>query len=245
MSGSTFERHEIKYMLDSRQRRALEEAMADHMVADQYGESTICSLYYDTPDSRLIRRSLEKPKYKEKLRVRSYGTAKPDGTVYVELKKKVKGVVYKRRIPMTDREAKAFLAGGEAPAAPAENAFQFGQIAKELAWTRDYYKTLRPAMYLCYDRIAYFCPEDAGLRITFDRKIRWRDYDLSLTIPPSGDFLLRPDQSLLEIKTGTALPLWLVKALNDIGIHQASFSKYGTAYTITQLQMIEGGNLSA
>ena len=242
MSGSTFERHEIKYMLDSRQRRALEEAMADHMVADQYGESTICSLYYDTPDSRLIRRSLEKPKYKEKLRVRSYGTAKPDGTVYVELKKKVKGVVYKRRIPMTDREARAFLAGGELPD---NGTFQFGQIARELAWTRDYYQTLRPAMYLCYDRIAYYCPEDDGLRITFDRKIRWRDYDLSLTVPPSGEFLLRPDQSLLEIKTGTALPLWLVQALNDIGIRQVSFSKYGTAYTITQMQMIEGGNLSA
>jgi len=227
MANGTFERHEVKYLLDSRQRSALERAMLGHMQADEYGESTICSLYYDTPDNRLIRRSLDKPDYKEKLRLRSYGRTKPDGNVFVELKKKYNGIVYKRRVSMTEREATAFLAGR----APMPKDCQIG---REIDWFMKFYRTLAPAMYLCYDRIAYFCPEDDGLRITFDRNIRWRTDDLTLTAAPGGELLIRPDQSLLEIKTGTAMPLWLTRALSENGIKKTSFSKYGTAYTIEQ-----------
>jgi len=227
MANGTFERHEVKYLLDSRQRSALERAMLGHMQADEYGESTICSLYYDTPDNRLIRRSLDKPDYKEKLRLRSYGRTKPDGNVFVELKKKYNGIVYKRRVSMTEREATAFLAGR----APMPKDCQIG---REIDWFMKFYRTLAPAMYLCYDRIAYFCPEDDGLRITFDRNIRWRTDDLTLTAAPGGELLIRPDQSLLEIKTGTAMPLWLTRALTENGIKKTSFSKYGTAYTIEQ-----------
>lgn len=227
MSNNVFKRVEVKFLLDARQRAALERAMREHMEADEYGESTICSLYYDTPDSRLIRRSLEKPMYKEKLRLRSYGTAKPDGNIYIELKKKYDGIVYKRRISMKEREATAWLAGRmERP--------QDSQIAREVEWFRDFYGDLEPAMMMCYDRIAYFCPTDEDLRITLDRNIRWRTEDLTLTAAPWGEQLLRPGQSLLEIKCAGAMPLWLVKALSDNGIRRTSFSKYGTAYTITQ-----------
>ncbi len=234
MSNGTFQRHEVKFLLDSHQRSALERAMRGHMEADAYGESTICSLYYDTPDSRLIRRSLEKPDYKEKLRLRSYGAAKPDGKIFVELKKKYGGVVYKRRISMTEREATRFLAGNGAP--PEDS-----QIGREIEYFLDFYQTLEPSMYLCYDRIAYFCPADENLRITFDRNIRWRTDGLTLTAPPRGEQLIRPDQSLLEIKTGTAMPLWLVNALNENGIRRTSFSKYGRAYTIEQTRKHIGG----
>lgn len=180
MNSSVFERHEIKFLLDSRQRSALERAMAWRMEADEYGESTICSLYYDTPDHRLIRRSLEKPVYKGKLRLRSYGTAKPDGRIFVELKKKYLGVVYKRRTAMTEREAVRYLAG-RCPL-PEDS-----QIGREIEQFRAYYESLVPSMYLCYDRVAYFCPADEGLRITFDRNIRFRTDGLSLTVPPSSD----------------------------------------------------------
>lgn len=227
MSGGVFQRHEIKFLLDSRQRGILERAMRGHMRADEYGESSICSLYYDTPDHRLIRRSLEKPDYKEKLRLRSYGTAKRDDMIFVELKKKYNGVVYKRRVSMKEREATAYLAG-RAPL-PEDS-----QIGREIDWFRKYYGGLIPAMYLSYDRVAYFCPEDDDLRVTLDRNIRWRTDELTLTKAPGGEALLRPDQSLLEIKTAAAMPLWLVKALGEGQMRKTSFSKYGTAYTITQ-----------
>lgn len=236
MSNSVFKRKEIKFLLEPRQRAALIAAMEGHMKEDEYGESTICSLYYDTPNSRLIRRSLEKPLYKEKLRLRSYGKAAPGGNIYVELKKKYDGVVYKRRISLPEHQADAWL-GGRAPLP------QDSQIGREIDWFLHYYVNLRPAMYLCYDRIAWFCPTDENLRITMDRNIRWRTDALSLTAAPRGEQLLRPGQSLLEIKTASALPLWLVEALNENEIRQTSFSKYGTAYTIqhTRESMQKGG----
>ena len=209
MSSGTFQRHEVKFLLNRKQRMALELAMQDHMQQDQYGESTICSLYYDTRDFRLIRRSMEKPVYKEKLRLRSYGPAQQDGMVFVELKKKYDGIVYKRRISMKE-------------------------IGREIDWFKKYYQELLPAVYLCYDRIAYFSREDADLRVTFDRNIRWRDQELTLVSAPWGRQLLQPGQSLLEIKTSSAIPVWLAKALSENNIRMTTFSKYGRAYTIMQ-----------
>ena len=238
MSNNTFRRKEIKFLLNPRQRAALEEAMRGHMEADEYGESTISSLYYDTPDSLLIRRSLEKPLYKEKLRLRSYGTARPDGKIYIELKKKYDGIVYKRRISLPEKDATAWLAGRIDR--PADS-----QIAREIDWFLGHYGSLVPAMYLCYDRIAYFCPDDENLRITFDRNIRWRTAALTLTASPWGEQLLQPGQSLLEIKCADAMPLWLSEALNKNGIRRVSFSKYGTAYTTIQTRMlIEKGGVN-
>ena len=98
MNGYTFERRELKYRITDAQRAALEAAFDARMVPDEHGESTICNIYYDTADYRLIRASLEKPAYKEKLRLRSYGVTEPGGEVFLELKKKYKGIVYKRRI---------------------------------------------------------------------------------------------------------------------------------------------------
>ena len=81
-----FKRCEIKYMLDITQAELLKNQMKQYMTADEHGVSTICSLYFDTPDYLLIQRSMEHPVYKEKLRLRSYGTADKDTTVFVELK---------------------------------------------------------------------------------------------------------------------------------------------------------------
>ena len=162
MSSGTFQRHEVKFLLNRKQRMALELAMQDHMQQDQYGESTICSLYYDTRDFRLIRRSMEKPVYKEKLRLRSYGPAQQDGMVFVELKKKYDGIVYKRRISMKEAQASRYLAGET-------HLPEDSQIGREIDWFKKYYRELLPAVYLCYDRIAYFSREDADLRIHQDQ----------------------------------------------------------------------------
>lgn len=85
---SCFERYEKKYFLTPAGQKALLQTIAPYIKMDFYGKYTICNLYYDTPDWRLIRASLEKPVYKEKLRVRSYGVPAPDGKVFAELKKK-------------------------------------------------------------------------------------------------------------------------------------------------------------
>lgn len=223
MDNSIFQRREIKFLVDSRQRALLEQAFRGRMVPDPHGESTICNVYYDTPDYRLVRTSLEKPVYKEKLRMRSYGRVNGEEAVFLELKKKNDGVVYKRRISLRQRDAAAYMAG----LSPLPEG---SQIGRELDYFRRFYEGLRPAVYLCYDRSAWFSSEDPDFRATFDNNIRWRREDMSLCAPVGGETLLLPSQSLFEVKTADAVPLWLVEALDAGGIRQASFSKYGEAY---------------
>lgn len=223
MNGYTFERRELKYRITDAQRAALEAAFDARMVPDEHGESTICNIYYDTADYRLIRTSLEKPAYKEKLRLRSYGVTEPGGEVFLELKKKYKGIVYKRRITLPEDAAGEFIAG-RAPLG------EHGQIGREIEYFTAFYAPLLPAVHLSYERSAWFSREDRDLRITFDKNIRFRQEDVSLTLPAGGRRILPEGESLMEIKAAAALPLWLVSELDTLGIYQSTFSKYGEAY---------------
>lgn len=220
---NVFRRRELKFLVDEQQRQLLEQVMRQRMVPDKYGRSTICNLYYDTPDFRLIRHSLEKPVYKEKLRLRSYGRAEPGVDVFLEMKKKYKGIVYKRRIHVTEEEAKAFME--RRGALPKDN-----QIAREMVYFRDFYRDLTPRVYLSYEREAWFDPEDSGFRMTLDRNICFRTTDLSLAAPISGQAILPPNMSLLEVKASGGIPMWLTEHLSHHKIHKQSFSKYGRAY---------------
>lgn len=220
---TSFKRYEIKYLITQEQRENLMGVINEHMTADEYGKSTICNIYYDTPDKQLIRQSLEKPIYKEKLRVRSYGPARQDGIVFVELKKKFEGVVYKRRVCMSDSEASKFLSGKG-------DIGRKEQIIAEINYFKSFYRSIMPSMYISYDREAFHEREDKGVRLTLDDNILWRDTDLSLTVPPGGSPVLDEGVCLLEVKTHTSIPLWLSRELNALRIYQTSFSKYGTAY---------------
>ena len=240
---NVFARTELKYRLTAAQDRFLREALAPYVEPDQYGESTICNIYYDTPDFRLIRKSIEKPVYKEKLRLRSYGPAGPDDNTFLELKKKYKGIVYKRRICLSERDAMNYL-NGTSPL-PEQS-----QIAKELDWFLAFYGNLQPAVYLDYDRTAYYSKDDPDLRITFDRNIHFRTVDLSLSSLPGGRFVIKPGESILEIKADGAMPLWLTALLTQANAQRTSFSKYGTAYNLLLTEgdrqpFISGGTLSA
>lgn len=228
MENSVFQRHEVKFLVTQAQRKRLLSEIGGRLIPDIHGESTICNIYYDTPDFRLIRRSLEKPNYKEKVRLRSYGPVGPEDTVFLELKKKYDGVVYKRRISISEAQATAYMEHQlELP--------QNSQIGREIDYCCKFYQSLSPQVYLCYDRTAFYAVEDSELRITFDQNIRWRRDRLSLQACPGGREILQPGTSLMEIKTATAMPMWLVEALNREHIRQASFSKYGQAY-MTMLQ---------
>lgn len=220
-----FQRYEIKYRITRAQQARIIEAIRSRMKEEAYGVSTVCNVYFDTPDHLLIRRSLEKPLYKEKLRLRSYGRITSDGTVFLELKKKYKGVVYKRRVVLTESQAMAYLCEGKRT--------EDTQILREIDYALSYYGNLRPAMYLCYDRRAFYGVEDTTLRLTFDDNVRWRQDRLRLTEDTDGKPLLPPDTVLMEIKTATALPLWLTDILTREKIYKSSFSKYGTAYLET------------
>ena len=236
---TSFKRIEKKYLLTETQYEALLRKVGPHLTPDAYGRSTVLSLYLDTPDHRIIRSSIEAVDYKEKLRLRSYGTASAETRVFLELKKKCGGVVYKRREVMTLRQAEAYLRYGIRPCN--------SQIMNEIDWAMRLYGRPRPAMMIACEREAWFDEEHPDLRLTFDRNIRCRESDLSLSRGSAGIALLPEDCVLLEIKTAGAMPLWLANALDEENILPGSFSKYGTAYTRmlkekkNTLSLIKGG----
>lgn len=217
-----FKRYEIKYLITKSQQEQIKQKMQEYMIADTYGRSTICNIYFDTPSYLLIRRSMEHPVYKEKLRLRSYGPAKPDSVVFMELKKKYQSVVYKRRISMTEQEAMRCLCGGEV--------HEDTQIARELDYFLKQYHDPKPVVFLSYEREAFYAEHDHEFRVTFDENILWRDSELSLCAGAYGTPILEADQVLMEIKTGAAIPLWMTALLTENHIYKTSFSKYGTVY---------------
>ena len=221
----TFKRYECKYLLTEKQYAALLERLDGRMVDDHYAHSLIQNVYYDTPDFRLIRESIEKPVYKEKLRVRSYGVPKTGDSVFIEIKKKYEHVVYKRRIFVPYGDATGYLAG-EAPCP------EPGQIGNEISYFKTFYAGLAPAMFVSYERYSLASPTDSILRITFDTDITWRTSDLDLTKGVYGNKLDLDGMILMEVKIPDAAPLWLVKIFDDLGIVHTSFSKYGRAYGV-------------
>lgn len=219
---SNFKRYEKKYLISLEQYLQIISALAPYMCQDDYGRHTICSLYLDTNQYELIRASIEKPVYKEKLRLRSYGVPGPESQVFLELKKKYQGVVYKRRISMTLKEAQAYLQKGLSPKTSS-------QILKEIDWFLSRYHTV-PKLLIAYERQAFAGIEDPNLRVTFDQNIRFRDQDLDLADGDWGQPLLKSGDVLMEIKIPGAMPLWLSHLLTAQKVYPVSFSKCGVCY---------------
>lgn len=245
-----FERKEIKYRLSAAQQRAVVASLAGRMRPDDFGTVKVLSIYFDTPDRALIDRSLEKPLYKEKLRLRSYGAPQEDDRVYIEIKKKYKGIVYKRRVGLSYAAARAYFGGVPYedactlypladPLMEAESVSPRSlQIAREIDRFLVKHQPLRASMIIACNRTAYV-PSGAcsasdvpeGLRITFDSKVSYRD--LFAEQGNKSDLagqLLRPGEAIMEIKSAGPLPLWLVRALDAARVYPTSFSKYGEAY---------------
>ena len=218
----SFERYEKKYLITPEQQARILLAARPYMKEDEYGRYSICNIYYDTDDFSLIRASLEKPVYKEKLRVRSYGVPAEGDRVFVEIKKKCGGVVYKRRVVMSAQDAPGYLAG-DAALSPG------GQISREIDYFQTFHRT-RPQVYIGYDRTALAGRENDALRVTFDTNIRWRESKLDLRRGDGGMPLLPQDVVLMEIKIPGAMPLWLCRLLGSMDIFPTSFSKYGECY---------------
>lgn len=223
MYQKVFKRYEIKYLLNKEQKGLVLEEIKKYMDLDQYGRTIIRNLYFDTSNYLLIRRSIEKPLYKEKIRIRTYKKASSDSEVFVEIKKKYDHIVYKRRVALKLVNALNWLDDKEECA-------KKNQIVNEIEYFKSFYKELKPAMFLSYEREAYYDKVDKTFRVTFDEKLKARNYDLSLEKDAYGIELLEGDKVLMEIKCNGGIPLWLVNVLSREKIYRTSFSKYGKAY---------------
>lgn len=337
--NAVFKRVEKKYRLRDAQRRAVEAAAeSGAMAMDAYGRCRITSLYLDTPERAMIARSVEKPLYKEKLRLRVYGdaagaalmaafggdavgrergglplsdeavrvraavgakaaaavvrtevdgadarngsndsvfcaagTASAIGTadgsdiaVFFGIKKKFKGIVYKRRLALSLPAAVAFASGlpyelactrwplADEAQARVALAPVTRQIARELTAAMDRWTPLVPSMGIACDRVAWGyessalpareegAPFDPELRITFDDRLQYFD---CLAATPCWRPLIDSGETIMEIKSAGPYPFWLVQALSASAIYPTSFTKYGSAYRMVAVHKI-GANLA-
>lgn len=220
---TVFKRYELKYLMTREQHDLLLKIMAGYMELDKYGHTTIRNIYFDTDNYRLVRHSIDGPPYKEKLRVRSYSHVSGSDNVFVELKKKYRSVVYKRRLVLPlDVTMDALATHHNLPV--------HSQIADEINYFCNYYKTLRPAVFLSYEREAFYSTDGSDFRVTFDENILYRDEDVSLTSAVYGTPIIGKNQILMEIKTPGGIPMWMTDFLTSQKIYKTSFSKYGAAY---------------
>lgn len=217
----SFRRVEKKFFITPEEYSDLLPVLLPHLKPDAYPRYTLGNIYYDTDSYELIRRSIEKPFFKEKLRLRCYGTPSDSDRVFVELKKKYDGIVYKRRIALEASRAPLYVSG-----------IFFGeknQIHREIdRFLKDYRPG--PKIFVSYEREAYSCPETPGLRITFDTQIRHREEALDLRKGTDGIPLFTDDRVLMEIKAPEVFPLWLARILSERCIFPHSFSKVGACY---------------
>lgn len=216
----SFKRHEIKYLITINQYINLMNYLSDKVEKDVVYKSTICNVYYDTDNFELIRKSIEKPIYKEKLRIRSYDKPTLDSSAYVELKKKYDHIVYKRKEKIAYKYIlnNSFFEGAET------------QIDKEIKYFNDFYDGLTSKMFLSYEREAYYFKDDKQIRITFDTNIKYRTENVNLLPSISDIKLLLNNFVLMELKVPFSIPYNLAKYLSSEKIFKTSFSKYGTAY---------------
>ncbi len=223
-NGIRFERIEKKFRINSRQYRELLPVLEENMKYDEHGKSIICNIYYDTPDYALIRKSIERPKFKEKLRIRSYGLPDEDAEVFVEIKRKYNGIGYKRRICVPFGKAKKLLEGEEIFSSQR-------QIEKEiLEFVRRY--NPKPMVYLTYFRTAMFGKDNEDFRVTVDTDLKYRTQSPEYPDKSGMNPILDEDEIILEIKSTSGIPDWLLEKLNELNIYQAPFSKVGACYSL-------------
>ncbi len=230
MAVEVFSRYEKKYILDRQQVEWLRKSISGYMNEDKHNKDgkmyNIANIYYDTPEDLLIGRSIDKPKYKEKLRLRSYGVPELSDEVFLEIKKKYKGLVNKRRTVLKLRDAYRLIDEG---VVPGETEYINRQVLNEIIFFLQRYE-LSPKVYLSYDRYAYFSKTDNDFRLTFDTNIKTRRKNLRLEAGGHGELLMGDDFWLMEVKSLYGFPMWFVKLLSDNNIYSQSFSKYGNEY---------------
>lgn len=237
MQNTIFNRYERKYILTKPQRDDMIEFLKNHLDFDPYSNNgkgyRVLNIYYDTHDYSIIRNSLAKPAYKEKLRLRSYQiNPKPEDPVFLEIKKKFEGRINKRRLDMTYQNTLNYLHSNQVPNL---KDYSSQQIFSEI----DYFIKIhqaKPGAFISYQRVA-FDSKNQDLRVTFDNQMLFRTKDISLDKDGGLPILLDASYSLMEVKSQDNFPYWLASKLSEYELYSQSFSKYGTAYR----QLLIGG----
>lgn len=215
----TFKRYEKKYLLNKEQYSLIKEKIKEYVKDDIYKQYHLMSIYYDNDNYELIRRSIEKPKYKEKLRIRAYNPPNNDDYIQVELKKKYDGIVYKRRTQAKYEDVLNDIYNCE---------FKNKQVGKEINYFLNYYGSLSPKIFIACDRSNYIGKEDDSLRITFDENMVYRFTNICLKDDDDNEAI--NDKVIMEIKVNGTMPLWLTKILDEVKAYPRGFSKVGNAY---------------
>lgn len=233
MPKFTFNRREKKFLLTYAQFENVVKKITDHgMVYDAYCKNgevyPIYNIYFDNESNSVIRNSISHPKFKEKFRIRSYSVPQSDDeSIYLEIKRKIKGVVIKRRVGLGYGEAKRFIYEN---IRPKSDDYLKNKVLDEIEY---YFKIHRvvPTVYLSYERIAFFDDRDPDFRVTFDRRITTRRTDLKLSSGSYGEQLLDDGEVLMETKISGAIPKWFADILEKEKIYMSGFSKYGNEYS--------------
>ncbi len=225
----TFKRVEDKYIMTKKQAARFMELCSSHLKEDTYFRYTVRSVYFDSERSDLVIRSLMKPDYKMKLRLRSYCDPQGDTPVFLETKKEFEDIIYKRRIGLSYDEAIAYLDYG-IPHHVKNN------TADEIDYLLNYYNLSEKVM-IAYDRECYASKTEDDVRITFDSNVRYRIDGFSMVLDGSEKRLTDEDTVVMEVKAMDRYPLWLTKTLSAMKLYRGSFSKYGKIYTENFEQM--------
>ncbi len=229
----TFKRYEKKYILTKDMYLKMQELIAPYMEKDDFSKKEpylIRNIYLDTPNKDLIRISCDKPVFKEKIRIRKYGTYNDNIDKYfLEIKRKYDGIVYKRRVCLNKEELHDFTVKG---IIPARSSSLEVQILNELKYTFALYEPI-PISFICYKRIAYISKEDSAFRLTFDFDLYSRHDDFSFDNEYHETYLLKDDSVLMEVKVPLSIPIWFSRILSLVGAVPSSFSKYGTDYKLS------------
>lgn len=225
--ANTFKRKEMKFLLDEDQYKLLKDEISQYMTEDKFGLHTIMNIYLDNLNDDIIRNSMEKPAYKEKLRLRAYGKGAEDNSkAFLEIKKKFKGVTYKRRLEGRYKELFDYVSEGKCPTLPD---FEHRQVFREIDYLVQR-MSLMPKVVICYDREAFFGNDDKEFRLTFDGNIRFRRSELDLRSGDAGEKVIGSPYRIMEVKSADSIPMWLVRILSENKIYQGSFSKYAKIY---------------
>ena len=221
MAITIIDRMEQKYFVSFDKYNKLMKLINNKLVKDKYFSERIYNIYFDNDEYEFMTKSLDKPLYKEKVRLRSYETKDKNSNVFLEIKKKFQGHGNKRRVVINYNEAKDYI---DNKIIPNTNK----QIMGELDYTFKK-NNLKPKISLTYDRLSYAFKEDESYRVTFDTNIRYSNKKVDL-VDLDDEYCLFNDGYIMEVKTLKGYPSWFIKALNELKLYPVSYSKVGEAY---------------
>lgn len=224
----SFNRYEIKYLLDELKIPALRDELAARMGTDPFsprGGYPVTSLYYDTADLRFYWEKIEGLRFRRKLRMRLYGApadCTDETSVQIEIKQRVNRVTQKRRIALPYGQARRWLDGREEITCE-DHQRSFVNEVTTLIGNLD----LRPIVTTGYLREAFVGRDaDLGLRVTIDHKVHGRDRDFNFASGAENRYIIPPKLAIVEIKANERVPYWVTDLAARSEMSVVRVSKY-------------------